>query len=172
MFFNRHIAKPSLTMGLVLLLVSACAPSYPYRPLSLAPATDCTTQPGQQDDSGYWLFGETGARMLWNGCDKMDADLRDSNLATADLRGARLSGADLRGADLGAVNASGADFSAADLSHADTTAVFWRGANLRGANLTGLDLTGVEMGDVDLTGALWIDGITRCGAESLGRCIP
>lgn len=161
-----------LSTGLVLLLTGACAPSYPYRPLSLAAATDCAAVPELRDDTDYWLRGETGDRMLWRDCDKAGQDLSDRNLTTADLEGVDLRGTDLRGADLGGANASGADLSDADLTDADVTAIFWRGAVLRGANLTRLDLTGVEMESVDLTGALWTDGTTRCGPESIGQCNP
>jgi len=171
MFSFAKGATGFLGMGL-LMFTGACAPSYDYRPLSLAPAVDCAAEPGQSDDFDYWVLGETGDRMIWRDCDKAGSDLAGRNLATADLKGADLRGADLKGADLGAVNASGADFSAADLRGADVTAIFWRGAVLRQANLTGLDLTGVEMDAVDLSGALWTDGVTRCAPEAIGQCQP
>ena len=172
---NMPAARQRLSLALFLCLsalLGACAPSYDYRPLALSPAVDCGAVPGKLSGYEYWLLGETGGRMIWTGCDKAGADLRARNLATANLEGTDLRGAQLQGADLGAANARGADLSDADLSGADVTAIYWYGAVLRRANLTGLDLTGVEMEAVDLSGALWIDGKTRCGLDSLGYCNP
>jgi hypothetical protein len=171
---NREMGKIlSGTVAVSLMVaLAACADSYEPRPLVLMPAVDCAQDPGKRGGQDYWLLGETGPRVIWSGCDKTGAELNGRNLATAELEGINLSGAQLRGADLGAANARGANLSDADLTGADVSAIYWRGAILRRANLTGLDLIGVEMDEVDLSGAIWTDGVTRCGADSLGSCKP
>lgn len=67
-----------------------------------------------------------------------------------DLQGANLLKADLRG-----INLAGVKFN---------------NANLRYANLAGTNFDKADYAGADLEGATWTDGITICGAHSIGRC--
>jgi len=147
---------------------------------------------------GVWLgqSGETGIQtslagkvrncdlpptegVIWTGCNRDDARLRNVVLKNATLTKARFERADLSGADLSYANLEDANLRGANL----------RGALLRGAALTRADLTGADLSSADfgfamLTAAVldgarmdgasfsrstWVDGRV-CGEQSVGVC--
>ena len=74
-------------------------------------------------------------------------------------------GANMITTDFTRARARGADFSGADLRRTR----FYR-ADLREANFTGANLGGTDLYNADLTGAIWVDGETRCAEGSVGQC--
>jgi uncharacterized protein YjbI with pentapeptide repeats len=122
-----------------------------------------------------------------SGVDLTKAELRDTSFKRADLGQARLDGVEAQRAKFVQANMAGASLVEANLTQADFTYADLQGATLRGASLRqarlyeaklrGADLTGVILENADflradLSGALWIDGTTRCAEGSVGRCHP
>jgi uncharacterized protein YjbI with pentapeptide repeats len=117
--------------------------------------------------------------------DLSGATIRDASFKRADLSDALLVGADARRAKFVTTNMQRVDLSGANLVRADMTQADLTGAVLRDADLTltrlfqtdfsNADLTGVRLDGADMLqtrfdGATWIDGVTICAEESIGRC--
>lgn len=131
-------------------------------------------------------------RCLMDGQDLHKADLKGADFRSTSLKRSNLDGADMSDVDgrgmklvystLRGTNLENADLGSADLTSADLTGANLKGAMLRRtklfkANLRDADLTDAKLVDTDflhadLSGALWIDGETRCAEGSLGRCQP
>jgi uncharacterized protein YjbI with pentapeptide repeats len=105
------------------------------------------------------------------------------NYSALELDGFDFSGGELNSADFENSNLGQADFRSADLSVARFTNANLINANLQGAQISGTDfsnanLTGAQFdnaGGMDtaiFSGATWTDGITICGANSIGSCQP
>ncbi|WNG29799.1 pentapeptide repeat-containing protein [Cystobacter fuscus] len=75
-------------------------------------------------------------------------------------------GALVRRADL-----SGANLRDATLANCDFAGAIFRGADLRDANLELSNLEGADLTEARLSGASWTDE-SKCGKDSVGRCIP
>lgn len=149
-----------------------------------APAlADCADfpQPGV-----YWRRCVQDGQDL-RGVDLSGAVIRESSFRRANLTDADLSGADARNADfvsarmhdvildaarLVRADLTKADLAGASLREADFTRAKLFRANLRGADLTDARLEGADLLYAELGGATWIDGVTVCAEDSVGRCIP
>lgn len=117
--------------------------------------------------------------VVWRGCDKRKAVLRQASLGNAQLRAIRLDSADLRGArlayaDLTQASLRGADLTGADLTGADLTGADLTGANLGMAKLEYATLVRARLDGARLEGAAlgkaaWQDG-RLCAAGSVGAC--
>jgi uncharacterized protein YjbI with pentapeptide repeats len=120
-----------------------------------------------------------------DGVDLGRARLADTSFQRASLVGARLAGADARrarfiSADLSAAVLDGADLTSADLTSARLAGASLKGAvlrrarlfraDLKGADLTGANLDGTDLLHAELAGARWIDGVSVCAEDSVGRC--
>jgi hypothetical protein len=120
----------------------------------------------------------------WESCVKLSAQLDDARLQGANLRNARLTEARLRRADLAQSALDYADLARADLSFADLSGASLKGAALQGSDLTSADLSGADLSFADLSGAriggakleqvnlssaIWLDGLP-CVKGSSGGC--
>lgn len=99
------------------------------------------------------------------GTDFSGADLRETKFVSAIAEEAVFAGANMITTDFTRARARGADFSGADLRRTR----FYR-ADLRETNFTGANLTGTDLYNADLSGAIWVDGQTRCAEGSVGQC--
>jgi hypothetical protein len=58
----------------------------------------------------------------------------------------------------------------ANLRGADARRARFFGADLRDADLGAARLDGADLFNADLSGALWVDGQSRCAPASIGQC--
>jgi hypothetical protein len=137
---------------------------------------DCNKTPGP------------GVRINWSNCNKIGLHLENANLESAILnetlfnastmvktnfKNAQLIGADLYQANWEKVDLQGAKFRGVRLN-----STCLKGADLRGTDLTGTKLLKSYPGDqfcadfseANLSGAIWIDGVTKCKEGSIGNC--
>lgn len=113
------------------------------------------------------------ARIVLNGVNLSESDVRDINFTRANLSaskfhkadcrrtcfaGANLKGTDLGGADLRAANLKWANLARTNLMRANLSDANLSGADLTGANLSGAEIQGANLDGVKLTGAVMPDG--------------
>ncbi|MCS6779930.1 MAG: pentapeptide repeat-containing protein [Geminicoccaceae bacterium] len=119
------------------------------------------------DLTGARLVDTSFQRASLRGARLVRADARRARFISTDLREAVLDGADLTNADL-----TNADLAGASLQRTDLRRARLFRANLKGADLTGANLDGADLLHAELAGARWIDGVSICAPDSVGRCHP
>lgn len=119
------------------------------------------------DLTGARLADASFQRASLKGARLVEVDGRRIRLISTDLRGAVLDGADLTNGDL-----TSADLRDASLKGTNLRRARLFRADLRGADLTGANLDGADLLHAELAGARWIDGVSVCAEDSVGRCHP